>query len=284
MEGFHPDMDAGRYHADPCPVPSLNHTVARLILRSPLHAWNAHPRLGGKAKREGSSITAIGAAAHALTLGKGATIARIDADNYRTKDAQNARDAAYAQGAIPLLAKELAVAEAMAAIARPVIIEELGANFLAENVAIARDGTTWLRSMIDAMTPDYRLVLDWKTTVSAEPETFARLVRDDYATQAAFYCQVLDLLDPEGMGRRRFLFGAQERDCPEAITFHELDPAAMEIAQKQMERARIKWEACMLVDKWPPYDRGPHMIAPKAWELDAEMNRQYQDDLAEAGL
>lgn len=284
MEGFHTDMDAGRYHADPCPTPSLNHTVAKLILRSPLHAWKAHPRLGNKGRREGSSITAIGSAAHALTLGKGAEIVRIDADNYRTKDAQNARDAAYAQGFIPLLGKELAIAEAMAEIARPVILDELGADFLAETAAIARDGTTWLRIMADAMTPDHRVVLDWKTTDSADPEVFAQKVRTEYATQAAFYCQVLDLLDPGGIGRRRFLFGAQERDTPEAITFHELDPAAMEIASKQMERARIKWEACMLTNKWPPYDRGPHLVAPRSWEIDAEMNRQYQDQIAEAAL
>jgi len=281
MIGLHTDMDAATYHADPCPAPSLNHGCARLMLRSPLHAWKAHPRLGNLTKRTGSGITNIGSAAHALTLGRGAALARIDCDNYRTKEAQNARDAAYAQGFVPLLTKEYEVAAAMAAIARPVIIEEMGADFLPEAVAIARDEHgSYARIMSDAMTPDLRVVLDFKTADSAEPEAFAQRIRNDYTTQAAFYCFVLDQLDPEGIGRRRFFFCAQERDCPEAITFHELDPAQMEIAAKQMERARAKWAVCLKTNRWPPYDRGPHVVSPRPWEIEAEMNRQYEDDKA----
>lgn len=294
--GLHLAMDERTYHADPCCSagqlnfaegggPSLNHSVARAMLRSPLHAWRAHPRLGGAAQRSPSREMALGSAAHALTLGKGAALARIDADNYLTKDAKNARDAAYAQGFIPLLAREYALAEAMAAEAGPLIRAELGEGFHAEAVAIARDELgSWLRCMIDAMTPDRRVLLDYKTTDSAEPEAFARKVREEYSTQAAFYSHILDLIDPEGAGRRRFVFCAQERDCPQAITFYELDPALMEIAAKQMERARVKWAACLKLGKWPAYERGPHIVAPKPWDLDAEMERQFQDDSAQAAL
>lgn len=278
--GFY-DLDHGAYHADPCPTPSLNHTVAKLMLRSPLHAFRAHPRLGGKGKRSASREMNIGSAAHALTLGKGVGIAKLPFENYRTKEAQNARDAAYAQGFVPLLPHEYEVAETIANNARPIIRAELGEDFVAESAAIAMDDFgSWLRMMADAQTPDHRVVFDLKFVDNAEPEAFAQTVRYEYATQAAFYNDVLDLLDPDGIGRRRFLFAAQERDVPEAITFHELDPAAMEIAQKQMARARAKWAVCLKQNKWPAYDRGPHLISPKPWEIDAEMERQYQDDRA----
>lgn len=280
--GFY-ELDHTTYHADPCPVPSLNHTVAKLILKSPLHAYKAHPRLGSSAKRVASREMNIGGASHALTFGKGVGVSRLPFDNYRTKEAQNARDAAYAQGFVPLLPREYETAEAMAALARPAIEAELGRDFLAETTAIAVDEHgSWLRMMADSKTPDHRVILDLKSAVSAEPDEFARRVRDEYATQAAHYNDVLDLLDPDGIGRRRFIFMAQERDMPEAITFHELDPASMEIAQKQMERARTKWAACMRLNKWPAYDKGPHLISPKPWEIDAEMDRQYEDDKAAA--
>lgn len=281
--GFY-DIDHATYHADPCPAPSLNHTVARLLMRSPLHAWRAHPRLGGLTKREATRPMNIGAAAHALTFGKGVGVARLDFDNYRTKDAQNARDAAYAQGFVPLLPHEYETAKVLADHARPALIAELGEDFIAEQAAAAIDDNgSWLRIMADAMTPDRRVVFDLKVVVSAEPEAFGRWVRNECATQAAFYNDVLDILDPGGRGKRRFIYAAQERDLPEAITFHELDPAAMEIAQKQMERARIKWAVCLREDRWPAYDRGPHLIAPKPWEIEAEIEADYQDQLEGAG-
>lgn len=289
MIGLHLDMDERAYRADPCPEPSLNHSVARLILRSPLHGWREHPRLGGgreEARASGArSMMAIGAAAHKLTLGKGASLARIDAPDFRSKAAQYARDDAECAGLIAVLEKQYEIAEAMAEEARPAIAAELGDDFHAEAVAIARDDYgSWLRCMCDAITPDLRLILDWKTTESAEPETFAKKIRADYTTQAAFYSHILDLIDPKGAGRRRFVFGVQERECPQAITFHELDPALMEIAAKQMERARVKWAACLAIGKWPAYERGPHIVSPKPWEIDAEMERQYQDDTAQAAL
>lgn len=281
--GIHRDMDDRTYRADPCPVPSLNHSVAKAMLRSPLHAWREHPRLGNVRRSSGSSVTAIGSAAHALTLGRGAAIAKLPFENYRTKEAQNARDAAYAQGFVPLLAKEWAVAETMADVARPMVRAELGDDFLAEAVVIVKDEHgSHLRMMGDAATSDFRVILDWKTAVSAEPEEFAQRIRSEYLTQAAFYSFIYDQIDPDGAGRRRFLFGAQERDCPEAITFHELDPALFEIASKQMERARAKWAACLMTNKWPAYDKGPHLVAPRPWQIDAEMDAQYEDDKAAA--
>lgn len=272
------NLTAEQYHADPCIEPSLSHSIAKLIAtRSPLHAKRAHPRLGGEPK-PGNHLTAIGAAAHALTFGNGADIVVVDAENYRTKAAQEARDQAYARGAIPVLIKEYETARDMAEVARETIAAEFGEGLLNEHTVVAKDDFgSWLRIRPDAMTPDMRVLIDWKTTESAEADWFARRIRQAYATQDAFYRDTLDFLEPAGRGKRRFVFIAQEREYPEAITFHELDAAALDIAQGQMARARAKWAACIMRDEWPAYPRGPYFIAPRQWEIDAELEAQYEE-------
>lgn len=268
------EMPAAAYHADPCPEPSLSHSVARLVhKRSPLHGKRAHPRFGGQA-RTATRDMALGSVVHALMLGRGADIVRIDADSYRTKAAQEARDAAQAQGAIPILTSEFEHAELMAAVARHALERFLSASadgFLYEPVAIGLEGTSWRRAMMDTLAGGLWLGLDFKTCECAAPEEFGLRIRKDYATQEAFYRHVLSLIDPAGARTRRFLFMAQERDCPEAITFHETDPALLEIAEGEMKRARELWDESVAAQEWAAYPIGPHPVAPAPWQMNDEM-------------
>lgn len=269
-------LTANEYHADPCPKPSLNHTIAKIIHdKSPLHAYKAHPRLGNEAERP-VRIMDIGTAVHAMAIGVGATLAKLDFKDYRTKAAQQARDALLASGVTPLLAPDYDLVQSMAPPMRDAIEHVAGAKIdllCRETVAVAVEGHVWSRCMVDVMTPDMRLLIDAKTTRSANPDEFAKMVRNDYATAVAFYFQTLDLLDPEGAGKRRFVFIAQERDCPEAITYHELDPAQLEIADAQMRRARLRWALCSHTNTWPSYDRGPYKVSPRMWDLEQEHMR-----------
>lgn len=269
------DMTAEEYHADPCPVPSLNHTIAKLLHeRSPLHAFNAHPRLGAQARKTTRAMD-IGSAVHALALCKGAKIAEVKFDNFLSKAAKEERDAHLSNGVTPLLTKDYELAQRMAPLMRAGVERAAGhrlEDLLREVVAIAQDGESWCRSMFDAITPDLRTVIDAKTAVSSEPDTFGRYAASMYATQVAFYFQVLDLIDPEGKGKRRFVFVAQERDTPEAITFHELDPTLLSIADAHMQRARLRWITCSHMNVWPSYVEGPHIIAPRPWDFGDEVS------------
>lgn len=88
------DLDEAKYHAD---RDSLSVSGAKLLLRSPAlfrHRLD-HP--------EHKDVFDLGSAAHKLVLGVGPDLAVIDADSWRTKAAQEERDAARAAGAIPLL-------------------------------------------------------------------------------------------------------------------------------------------------------------------------------------
>ncbi len=271
----------GEYHSDPCPRPSLNHTVAKLVHdRSPLHGWRAHPRLGNKSERP-NRVMDIGTAVHAHALGVGSPITKLNFKDFRTKAAQETRDAMIANGITPLLAADYDTVMEMVPLMRMAIEEVAGmeiGSLHREVTAIGLEDGTYSRSKIDVMTPDLRLLIDAKTTVSANPEDFGRYAMNTYATAVAFYFQTLDLIDPEGIGKRRFVFIAQERDCPEAITFHELDNMALELADGQMRRARRIYAECLAADKWPAYPRTINRITPRLWQMEQERMREYAEN------
>ena len=106
------DLDADTYHADPVAGGALSHSGIKKILPPSCPAlfkwWRDHPTTH---KQEFD----FGHAAHKLILGKGAQIAEIDAANYLTKKAKEAKAKAYDDGHIPMLPHEHEVAKAMAA-------------------------------------------------------------------------------------------------------------------------------------------------------------------------
>ena len=84
------------YRADPCPLPSLNPTLAiDLLSRSPLHAATEHPRIGKPVEPARLDFD-LGRAAHAVLLEGDTAILPIDADDYRTNAAKAAREFTFA--------------------------------------------------------------------------------------------------------------------------------------------------------------------------------------------
>ncbi|HYR45035.1 MAG TPA: hypothetical protein VER98_18535, partial [Terriglobia bacterium] len=101
-------ISADEYHADCCPTPSLSASIATILIQqSPLHAKSAHPRLTENPVREEERHLDLGRLCHALMLEGDDIAVVIEADNYRTRAAQEARDAARSIGKCPLLAKEM---------------------------------------------------------------------------------------------------------------------------------------------------------------------------------
>ncbi|MES2724880.1 MAG: PD-(D/E)XK nuclease-like domain-containing protein [Pseudomonadota bacterium] len=276
------------YRADPCPVPSLNSSVARLCLeRSLAHAAAAHPRITpvepDEDDEESSPTRAmdIGSAAHSLAFGIGARIALIHAKNWRTKAAQEARKAAWAAGEIPLLPKELRRAEAMAAISRPIIDDLLGGSLVAEAMMVWRDAKGfWFRGLIDRMRADARVVIDYKTTGRiASPEEATRLVYSSGAYfQEAFYRRGLDALDPAGVGRRRFCFLYQEQEPPFTACLVELSEAGRSMADEEVQAAINVWQRGLVTGDWPGYPLGPHVASPPDWMMTRWTRRAETDE------
>jgi len=91
--------------------PELSSTEARLLLQSPAkYRW----RKDNPPVIDDSPKFDIGKAVHAKVLGQGAEVVVIDADDWRSKAARDARQEARDAGKAPLLTREFEAVNAMA--------------------------------------------------------------------------------------------------------------------------------------------------------------------------
>lgn len=265
-EGIHEGVPMAEYVGDPCPEPSLSTTTAHLLLtRSALHAWWAHPRLGGH-RDDDSSRAELGSAVHAA-LFRGAPIVYAPAEfsDWRKKDAQTFRDGARERGEIPLLDRQRADVEAMAGPAREKLAELGVADF--ERTILWEDAT-WCRSRPDAMSGDRRLVVDYKTASTAEPGTWIRstILAGGYDLQAGLVLRGLHQLAGAD-SRRELLFLVQEIDAPYCLSVVGLNPEWVELAARKVDIAIDRWAKCLADQTWPAYDPRTHYASPPTYAL-----------------
>jgi hypothetical protein len=278
--GVYTDVAAVDYHRDPCPVPSLSSSVARaLVEQSPLHAYAKHPRLGGTYDDKPERQKDLGTAAHKLLLGKGAECVVIDADDYRSKAAQEARATAYSKNMTPLLRCDLSTIETMHTAARdqllafPELRPLVDGEGQSEVVIVWREGEAWCRGMVDWMHPDDPIRADYKTTsASAHPQALSsRLFGTGVEVQDSFYTRGLNAL---GKGNLRSLYIAQECEAPYALSVVELDPQAKELGDEKVMLALHLWAECIKRDQWPGYPQHIAVAECPPWTVSAWNNRQ----------
>jgi hypothetical protein len=281
-QGIYPELDDATYHNDPCPKPSLNQTTAKLLLtKSPMHAWHQHPRLNPHFERENNGVFDLGNVAHRLLLGKGPDIHRINADNYRTKEAQTAKARAYGAGAIPCLERHFQDALHMRDEALSQI-REAGIEWLPETHPDARtelamiweEKRTWFRTKIDRLQPG--LSIDYKTTQGAsDPQsTMARVMNDGWHIQAAMHERALMTLDPVHYHGCRYLFIQQESNAPYALGVWEMPESILDMGRKDLLLAIDSWRHCILHDEWPGYNGGKiGVLYAPAWGINQWQER-----------
>lgn len=268
-------MPEAAYHADPCVEASLSSSLARVLLdATPAHAWWQHPRLNSGFEPEKSTRNMnLGSACHQLLLGRGAEIVEIPADSYRTNIAKIARDAALAEGKIPMLAKDHEQAQAIVFSARKNLgrygLDELAAGLGDAEVTLAvQDGSlSWLRARLDWWSTDRHLVVDFKTTsgLASRDEFSRKCAQMGYDVQAAFYLRVIGRLDPELEGRLAFVFAVQETEPPFALNCFELAEADLSVARRRVDAAVAIWDECRKANWWPGYPPSIETIALPTW-------------------
>jgi len=263
--GIYRDFDGASYFDDPCPQPSLTQSIAKVIVeKSVLHAMWEHPRLVPATTEDDEAekyvkAQAIGNAAHKLVLGRGKDIAVLDFKDFKTKDAQAARDEANAAGNVPILAKHMARAELMALSCRKQLDVHQDADAFtggAGEVMICwQEDGLWFRSLIDWLHDDLRTVDDFKTTgMSVAPHVLgARAEAAGWHIQAAMIERGLDILAPETAGRRRFRFIGQENEQPFALSVMHMNEHWLTMGRKQLDYAVNVWRQAMQSGVWEGY-------------------------------
>ena len=215
----------------------------------------------------------LGKAAHTRVLGDGEEVVVVDALDWRSKDAREQRDAAYAAGKVPILVADNAVIDAMAASleAHP-IAPLLFATGKAEQSIFWTDEATGVkcRARLDWL-PDKQegrrlIVPDLKTAVSAEPGEFSRAAaRFHYPIQDAHYRQAVQAAgideDPA------FLFVVIEKEAPHIVTVGQLLPDDQALGAALIDKARRIYAECVATDTWPTYSDGVVDLALPVWHF-----------------
>lgn len=265
-----PDDD---YHADKIgDVPTLSSSVAyKLVERSPRHAWTAHPRLNPAYEPEDIKATDLGSVVHTILLGKGAGIKIVDADDWRTKAAKEARDEAIGMKMQPILRKHAEQAERLAAAARAQIdahedLAGIFANFRPELTLVWEEGGVWCRARPDITPHGGNILCDLKTTTaSAHPDAVQRRLFDTGADiQAAFYSRGARAVLGRGT-EWHFRFIMIETEPPYALSVVALSPYALAQAETKVDHALRWWKRCLDGDWWTGYPKRTCYIDPPAW-------------------
>lgn len=260
--GIFSDILAADYFADCAPAPSLTQSLAKILLeKSPLHCWHAHPRMNPDYRHNDDTKFDVGNIAHKLMIGRGKEIAVLEGfDDWRTKAAKEAREEAAACGKVAVLGKHFSLADRMVRAAREQLafrgLDHLfGDHGSGEVVTAWREGDVWMRQMIDWLSADRLLFVDFKTTdLSAAPHGLSRMMANaGWPIQAAMGERGLDALDPQNAGRRRYLFIVQETDVPYALSVVEIGEAALTMGRKSLDMAAAIWQQCMDQNIWPGY-------------------------------
>lgn len=298
------DLTHKEYHADPCEVPSLSSSIAKLLVRrTPKHAWQAHSRFGN-VKFDPSRAMDDGSTVHAMLLGQEHLIEPITTvygpktrrkeligkpvRTYQSDAAQEERDAIREAGKIPVLQYRLPELQACKAVAlEQIALADDGPMFLApgrnEITVIAREGDIWLRCLVDRLPDSRRFApFDWKCTeMSAAPGDWERRLRSEYAFQDAFYRRVL--AGVEGVDRPPMRFGVIELEPPHGVVINAADTILRSIAEAEVERAIQRWRACMRTGVWGCYPPHTAWVEAKPWQIIESGEAAYREtDIMEA--
>jgi hypothetical protein len=264
------EMTNEEYHRDPVPGGSLSSTGARRLLECPAkYRWEQdHPQAPKK-------VFDFGTAAHQEVLGRGDGIALVEADSWRTNAAQDAAAEARARGAVPLLPKDYAVVQQMAAAIRrhPIAGPLFAADGVAEESLFWQDPVTgvWRRARPDWRTG--RIVADYKTTVDASDEELPKTILNfGYHQQGDWYTtgvRALGLIEAPA-----FLLVFQEKTPPYLVNAVEMTAVTLRIGRHRNRKALALYRECTETGHWPGYgETQPGLVSLPPWAEKTELEQ-----------
>jgi exodeoxyribonuclease VIII len=134
----------------------------------------------------------------------------------------------------------------------PLIAELFSKNLEVENSVYWTDPVTGLacRGRVDAMRRDHRILIDIKSTESANPSDFARTCANyRYHWQDAYYRD--GILESGAFKPEAFLFIAIEKTEPYVHGIYELEERALDLARSEIRLHLDHFAQCKERDQWP---------------------------------
>lgn len=301
--GIYPKMSFEQYLSLPAFSASLCST---LLDRCPAAAW-ADSYLNPNRTSHHSDATDLGTIAHGILLeGSMEGVSVIDPYDHpaekgggiplgwTNKSIRAARDAARAEGKIPVLKSDMGGINAMVASGRR-FIETLREQEPAvweafqpdggdsELTALWDDHGTLCRMRPDRISKDRRIIIDLKTTArSAEPASWGRsqMIGMGYYLSAALYRRGAESVWNTAPD---YLFLVIESEAPYLCSLVGVDPAGFALGQAKIETALSLWSACIETDRWPGYPARAVYPEIPAWEQ-ARWQEREQQEISEHGI
>lgn len=262
--GVFQNIPQAEYHLQLTPTPSMSASMAVEILEGcPRTLWQdsyLNPDYERAEKRQYD----LGTAGHLALLEPdewSARVAVIDAADYRTKAAQEARDAAYLAGKTPLLPKHVDdVMGLRAAVLADPIAGKAFVGGKSEQTVVWRDRKTgiWLKCRPDKAPDDWSWLADLKTTTCTHPRALKKKAHEmGWAQQAEWYLDGVEAVT--GIRPEHFYFVCAEIKPPHLVTVCRYrprlgeKPRGLEWAEMMNRKAIDLFAACVETNDWPSY-------------------------------
>lgn len=269
-------------------TPRLHQSTAKTLIRCPKRAWLEHPMLGGQ-RHESTAAMLDGCLFERLITGYGIDeIEVIDADSFRTKAAQEQRDAALAARRMPVLASKFEGLSRSAGIIAEKLVERIPEWADAqdqvylewESNGVLCAGTLDRLLLAD----DTYTIIDLKSTADAYPDACARTVtKYGYDIQEAAYREAIETLHPRLAGRGQFVFAFYETQEPYCVTPCVTTGQMQRLGRARWDRAKALWRECMASGVWPEYvSQGEYALLDcRPWDLtEAEIDGEDDEEAA----
>lgn len=259
------DMGAAEYHA----IKALSAGMAITLDREcPLRAWLDSP-FNPAQVRENKRTFDIGTAAHLAVLEPADLTQRVvvhDFDDYRTKEARDIRDSAWAAGRTPLKPAEWKLVEGVAHALNSRTAK--GKLFTGGHAEVS---LTWEWDGVPCKArPDYlpgsgAYLVDLKTANSANPRAVARKAFDEaWHVRAAWYLAGAEAAT--GKRPEHYWFVVVEKEPPHIAEVYELDDRSLIWGERIIGRALRLFAECTASGRWPSYCGGkPTVIGLPGW-------------------
>lgn len=258
----------------------------RILAQSPLHAWTESPWNPAR-KRDDSNTADIGTYAHACLLEGGHdALCVVEADDWRTKAAKDARDSARTAGLLPILTHKVAEVDSMVTAAKDYIASSELAGIFAEGQAettlVWEHAGLLCKARPDWLNADRSICLSYKTTAgSAQPDAWIRTQLPGYDIGIVFYEQ--GVRSAFKVERTRVVTLVQEQKPPFSCSLIGLAPAWQALAESKMVQAMMAWSRCLADGKFPAYTSKICWAEPRDWMLSEMEDRELQE-VSEHGI